>query len=90
MTTNLQPPYLTVTFIDASTSPWTKSEPVELGYEVAGLPPRQEARVALQDHGRWQILRVRDGVQGDWDGDFYSAAEALASLQAHLPTADAP
>jgi hypothetical protein len=35
-------------------------------------------------NGQWQILRVRDDVQGEWTGDYRSAEEALASLEREI------
>jgi hypothetical protein len=29
----------------------------------------------------WQILRIKNGVQGDWTGAYNKAADALAALQ---------
>jgi len=49
-------------------------------YEVLGLPPTEQAWIAEMDHV-WQILRVKDGVQGHWTGSYKSAEEALAALE---------
>jgi len=49
-------------------------------YEVEGLPPGQEAWIAEIDF-RWQILRVKDGLQEGWTGSYKSAEEALAALE---------
>ena len=49
-------------------------------YEVCGLPPGEEAWIADMDH-RWQILRAKNGVSGEWAGDYKSAEDALAVLQ---------
>jgi hypothetical protein len=52
-------------------------------YEVRGLPPEQQAWIADM-HDGWQILRVKNGVQGQWTGRYDSAEEALAVLQRNI------
>jgi hypothetical protein len=53
-------------------------------YEVRGLPPEELAWIAnfgapyRQD---WRILRARNGVQGDWAGQYESAEAALTVLR---------
>ena len=54
-----------------------------LAYEVTGLPANLAIDVAEMD-GRWQLLVVRDGVQGDWQGDFESPDDALAAIEREL------
>jgi len=49
-------------------------------YEVQGLPDGEEADIAEFDK-RWKILKVQNGVQGKWTGDYSTADEALAALQ---------
>ena len=54
-----------------------------LAYEVTGLPANLAIDVAEMD-GRWQLLVVRDGVHGDWQGDFESPDDALAAIEREL------
>ncbi len=54
------------------------------GYLVRGLPDREEAYI--RDFGvpirtKWQISRIKGGVQSDWTGNYESAEAALAELQ---------
>lgn len=51
-----------------------------IAYEVEPLPPGERASIAKHHH-TWQILRTRNGVQGDWTGGYKTAEDALASLQ---------
>lgn len=52
-------------------------------YDVHGLPQGQRAVIA--DMGeRWQILRTKDDVAGDWQGSYASAEDALAALQSEI------
>ena len=53
-------------------------------YGIHGLPPGDEALVAnFGTRGRddWRILRVKNGVQGHWTGNYASADQALSALQ---------
>jgi hypothetical protein len=51
-------------------------------YEVDGLPLGERASIAEDGVShRWQILRTKDGVQGNWTGDYETAVDALAALQ---------
>ena len=52
-------------------------------YEVTGLPHGEEAWISLFKQ-LWQILRVRNGLQGEWTGEYESAEAALAALQAEF------
>lgn len=54
-----------------------------LAYEVTGLPANLAIDIAEMD-GRWQLLVVRDGVHGDWQGDFESPDDALAAIEREL------
>jgi hypothetical protein len=45
-----------------------------------GLPETDAAELAA-DNGKWRILRTRNGVRGEWTGDYATADEALAALQ---------
>ena len=49
-------------------------------YSVAGLPPGENAQIALLD-GYWRILRWNDEWHGNWSGEYPSAEAALAELQ---------
>jgi hypothetical protein len=56
-------------------------------YVVENLPPGQEAWIAnfgspYRDH--WRILRVQDGIQSDWKGEYGSADEALVALKKEI------
>jgi hypothetical protein len=56
-------------------------------FEVLGLPQSQQAWIANGGYNRqeWQILRVIDGVSGNWSPEMYSSAdEALAVLSGNL------
>ncbi len=48
-------------------------------YEIEGLPKGEEAWIAEFDH-RWKILRSRNGVTGNWDGDYPTPEDALKAL----------
>ena len=58
-----------------------------IGYVVESMPAAQRAFISnfgvpsRPDTAQWKILRIQQGVQGDWNGDFATADEALASLQ---------
>jgi hypothetical protein len=52
-------------------------------YDVDGLPPDLAVEIAEIDQ-RWQLMVVRDGIAGGWEGDFDSADEALAALQREI------
>ena len=58
-----------------------------IAYDVAGLPPDLAIEIAEID-GRWQLLVVRDGEAGDWQGDFDSADQALAAIARELTPFD--
>ena len=49
-------------------------------YRVEGMPSGEEAIILESDEG-WRILRTKNGVQGDWPGEYKTADEALAALQ---------
>lgn len=53
-------------------------------YSVGGLPAGQEALIARMRPHCWQILRLRNGVQGHWTGEYASAEEALSALEKEL------
>jgi hypothetical protein len=51
---------------------------------VQGLPAGQEAFIANMGSNAkesWQILRIKNGAQGDWTGAYKKAVDALAALQ---------
>ena len=58
-----------------------------MAYEVAGLPPDLAVEIAELD-GRWQLLVVRDGEAGDWQGDFDSPDDVLAAIVRELEHVD--
>jgi hypothetical protein len=49
-------------------------------FEVQGLPAPEQALVAEFNH-RWKVLRITDGIYGDWSGRYGSVDEALATFQ---------
>ena len=51
-----------------------------INYEVVGLPPGESAEIAEIDQ-HWQIWRTKDGVRGQWTGDYSTAQAALEELQ---------
>lgn len=58
-------------------------------YEVIGLPPGQQAWIADWRAGgssSWKILRVVDGDQGEWEGAYPTADEALGVLEHEVKT----
>jgi hypothetical protein len=60
-------------------------ESVPLEYPVLGLPPRQSAEIrTFVGERHWQILRIKDGVSSDWQGQYLSAQAALIELQAQV------
>jgi len=50
-------------------------------YSVEGLPLGEQAWIARIRARCWQILRLINGVQGHWTGEYASAEEALNALQ---------
>ena len=58
-------------------------------YDVAGLPDSLSIEIA-EMNGRWRLLVVRDGIHGDWQGDFDSAEQALAAIEQELAQPDPP
>jgi hypothetical protein len=56
-------------------------------YDVAGLPSDLAIQIA-ECEGRWQLLVVRDGEAGDWQGDFASPDDALAAIARELGPVD--
>ena len=49
-------------------------------YEVVGLPMQIKIMIAKVD-ARWQVLRIKNGVTGDWTGEYASAEQAFADIQ---------
>ena len=62
-----------------------KGEGQIVWYEVVGLPVGEKAKVA-NVRGRWRILQKHNEIPTEWRGEYASAEEALAALQAE--TAD--
>ncbi len=57
-----------------------------VGYEVGGMPVGRGAYIYMSEHAsdRWQILPITNDVSEERYGDFESADDALASLQADV------
>jgi hypothetical protein len=51
-----------------------------INYAVEPAPLGERISIAKTGNS-WKILRTKDGVQGNWTGDFKTAEEALASVQ---------
>ena len=52
-------------------------------YRVVGLPAGQNALIGFD--GEWRILHTDDpGHSGEWVGNYHSAEDALAALEAVL------
>jgi hypothetical protein len=51
-------------------------------YEVRGLSDEKAfiANIGAWNQMHWRIMRVIDGIQGEWAGDFATADMALATL----------
>ena len=49
-------------------------------YKVVGLPAGQKAWIK-KDGDHWNILRVSDGMQAKWGGNYDTAEDALRSLE---------
>ena len=58
-----------------------------MAYTVAGLPADLAVEIAEQE-GRWQLMVVRDGQAGDWQGDFDSPDDVLSAIARELGHAD--
>jgi hypothetical protein len=56
------------------------------GYRVGGgLPVGEEALLSSSNLGRsWQFLRIRNDKAGEWRGDYATADDALAGLEAEI------
>jgi hypothetical protein len=55
-------------------------------YEVCGLPLGERAKIGEMeghhlDGHHWQILLTKDGVPGNWEGDYESREDALAVVE---------
>ena len=53
----------------------------DVGFIVTGLPPGFDIRIGPRQGGGWSVLRVVDGLQGEWEGDYESPLAALDSIQ---------
>jgi len=62
-----------------------KGEGQIVWYDVVGLPVGEEAKVAHVG-GRWRILQKHNEIPSEWRGEYETAEDALAALQAE--TAD--
>jgi len=49
-------------------------------YDVRRLAEGESAWITVS-HGRWSILRTKDGVQGEPSGSYKTAEDALMALQ---------
>lgn len=51
--------------------------------ELTDCPPNEEALVANEgwNQDRWEFLRLKDGINAEWTGDFASADEAMAAVR---------
>ena len=49
-------------------------------YEVQGLPPGTKVLIAEMNHS-WRILRTDIDRQGEWQGAYKTAEDALAALE---------
>lgn len=54
-------------------------------HEVQGMPAGQRALIG-ESNRKWKILRTKDGVTGDWEGEYSTAEEALAALENEIDT----
>ena len=50
-----------------------------IAFEVLGLPTNRKTLIAELNYA-WKILRVVDGISGEWSGRYSSPEHALASL----------
>jgi hypothetical protein len=53
------------------------------GYDVAGLPAGEHARIAYFNHA-WRFLRWNDEWHGNWTGTYVSAEAAVEGLREEL------
>lgn len=51
-----------------------------IAFRVGGVPNGQQADIATFNQV-WRILRVINGVQGEWTGEYATADDALAALE---------
>jgi hypothetical protein len=52
-------------------------------YGVEGLPLNQKATI-FRMKSRWSVLRAKDDVSEDWEGEYLTPQEALAVLEREL------
>ena len=69
--------------------PYAPPDRIVTGYELAGMPAGQQGFAANSNAGgrgenRWQLLRVIDGIQGSWTGDFKTVDDLQAALEDEL------
>ena len=54
-------------------------------WRVGGLPPGEEAQIGRHpDPTKWSILRRIGSIQGNWEGSYDTAEEALKALEAEV------
>jgi len=53
-------------------------------YQVAGLPPGENAFIAEFPHFGWRILRWNEEWHGNWSGSYPTADAALGALREEL------
>jgi hypothetical protein len=67
----------------ARTGSVVKTGPV-IQYKIRCLVPGEEAFIANFGNRRrdsWRLLRIKDGVQGDWTGNYTTADDAVAAYE---------
>jgi hypothetical protein len=64
-----------------STAAYADPKKQVLQHQVQGLPEGQKALIG-ESNRKWKILRTKDGVTGDWYGEYATADEALIALEA--------
>jgi hypothetical protein len=52
-----------------------------LRYEVLGLPPGQAVWIDDSIGEGWHVLRITNGVSGEWEGHYPRAEDALAVIE---------
>ena len=69
--------------------PHAPPDRIVTGYEFVGMPSGQRAfannaNAGSLGEGCWQVLRVIDGVQGNWSGEFKTVGALQAVLEDEL------
>jgi hypothetical protein len=52
-------------------------------YEADGMPAGEKALIS-EFNRRWRVMRVKDGIGGDWTGDYADPDEAMNALSREL------